>query len=56
MLPLCETVIREEKTSPWRVINASDTVTVEYTGPEEGLFNCNTMEDYAELRRRLASG
>lgn len=56
VLPLCETVIREEKTSPWRVINASDTVTVEYTGPEEGLFNCNTMEDYAELRRRLASG
>ena len=54
VLPLCDTIIREENTSPWRVINASDTVTVEYTGPEEGLFNCNTPEDYAELKRRLA--
>lgn len=55
VLPLCETIIREEKTSPWRVINASDTVTVEYTGPEAGLFNCNTPEDYAELQRRIAA-
>ena len=55
VLPLCDTIIREENTSPWRLINASDTVTVEYTGPEDGLFNCNTPEDYAELKRRLAS-
>ena len=54
VLPLCDTIIREENTSPWRLINASDTVTVEYTGPEDGLFNCNTPEDYAELKRRLA--
>lgn len=53
VLPLCEEVIRQESTSPWRVINASRTVTVEYEGPEEGLFNCNTAADYEELLRRL---
>ncbi len=55
VLPLCESFIRQEKTSPWRVINAVDTVTVEYNGPEKGLTNCNTPADYekilAEIRR-----
>lgn len=46
---LCGEIVASDRTSPWRVINASEVVTVEYHGGPDGLFNCNTMADYERM-------